>query len=133
MKYLLSDNEGVVEEFSKITPLQNILNQSIDYWSRGTGDVGVEISNNERLIFFRITQGFFIMYHPEYLSPKTNSDDLEIYTHYIGGQKFLIPSTCICSKEQTLEILENFIDKGTLKDSYNWVDFYSELGDFQEF
>ena len=126
--YTLIDNLGNEIVYEHISELETFLSQSFAYWEKGTGDSAIEIQKGERIVFFKIEQGFFLMQHPDYLVPLSifaEKDERVMLSHYVGGQEFLFPKTVIYSKEVAITILKNYIEQGELDKAYNWVDICS--------
>lgn len=131
MKYIYSNNLGEEFIYENSEDLRAVLEKSYEYWQEGTGDTSIHINDNERLIFFKIEQGVFIMQHPDYLAPKINNDPVIVYEHFIGGQEFIIPSTCLCDEDQAFDILNSYIENEELPSTYTWIDFYDEIEGFE--
>ena len=126
MQYTYSNTLGEEITFQDIQKLKNILERPYDYWLEGTGETAIHINDNERMIFFKIKEGVFIMQHPDYLAPKTNHREVIMYTHYVGGQEMYVPSTCISNETQAFDILCHYIQNGKLPDEFLWIDFFEE-------
>lgn len=126
MKYLLSNTSATTLEFTTIAQLSEYLDKSHEYWLGGSGASSIEINNDERLIFFKTISGFVILYHPNYEVPliDTNKKIPEYKEHYIGGDKFEYPDTCLCNKATALRIFELYITTGKLSNEFDWVDIY---------
>lgn len=124
--YKLIDNKGNENEYSDLTNLDNFLEQSFEYWKIGTGDSAIQIKDDERIIFFKVEEGFFIMQHPDYLISTTNQEVNAnlISTHYIGGEEFKFPKDATYDVATTFKILKYYIENGTLDESFNWIDLY---------
>lgn len=127
--YKLIDNKGNENEYSDLTNLDNFLEQSFEYWKIGTGDSAIQIKDDERIIFFKVEEGFFIMQHPDYLISTTNQEVNAnlISTHYIGGEEFKFPKDATHDVATTFKILKYYIENGTLDESFNWIDLYSVI------
>lgn len=128
MNYILSNNLSEEIKLKEMESLKEFLSQPADYWLEGTGDTAIKIKDNEQLVFFKIIDKFFIMFHPDYLAPKTNAKKMEVFSHFVGGEEMQVPSTCLCSESEAFKILENYIQGKGLLNTLPWIDFYEELG-----
>jgi len=124
MKYTIIDNLGEEKKCTSIKELQVFLQQSYTYWLEGSGDSAIKINQQERLIFFKLKEGVFIMQHPDYLAPIIKKNAIGNIVHYVGGQKMNIYKIYICEYEIALEILLNYITKRNLSNKYEWCDIY---------
>jgi hypothetical protein len=124
MKYVFADNSGIETTQVNLNIIQEILKQPVDYWKEGAGDCAVQVADDERLIFFKLKEGVFIMQHPDYLVPVTqkNKQALPLH-HYVGGELFMVPSTSLCTSKQAYEIIRFYIETGgRLSDRYSWAE-----------
>lgn len=124
INYTLTNNLGEEKECTSIENLRSFLNKPYTYWQEGTGDSAIYTCEKERIIFFKLKEGIFIMQHPDYLAPIISKTVAESVIHYIGGQEISIPKKCLCSKKVAFQILSNYINKGILSNTYEWRDMY---------
>lgn len=127
MNYIFSDTDGTETESADFSLVENLINSnSFEYWTKGSGDTAIQVKDSERLIFFQMKEGYFVIQNPDYLSPliKKNSN-IKTLVHYMGGEPFKLPDSCICTKEQLLDILQAYIQIGELSAHYEWTDIYS--------
>jgi hypothetical protein len=127
MKYTYSNNLGEEITIENNDILEDILNKPYQDWTEGSGDSAIYCNNEQRLIFFKIKEGIFIMQHPDYLAPKINNNSVEIFKHYVGGQEMLVPSTNLCDKQTALKIIKYYIEENKLSEEFVWVDYFGEL------
>lgn len=126
--YTIIDNLGNEEQHENLADLEKFLAQPYEYWKGGTGDSAVQIREEERLIFFKVAQGIFIMQHPDYLIPikeQNKNLDLVVLMHYVGGEEFKFPEIVVYNEETAFKILKCYIENGSLDNSFRWVDLYS--------
>lgn len=126
--YTYSNNLGEEFTFENLSDLEEILKKPYQNWKEGSGDSSIDIGSDERLIFFKLEQGIFIMYMPDYISPKINADNsIEIFSHYVGGEEMKISNINLCDEPTALNIFKVFIEEnGKLNDDFEWVDYYQE-------
>lgn len=122
MNYTLSDVEGRETVLTSTNELYEFIKQPFDYWLAGSGDSSVHIKPGERLVFFKLKEGVFIMQHPDYLSPVIAKDrTAKPLVHYVGGEAFEVPDICICSVQKAFAIIKYYIQTGgKLNPSYTW-------------
>lgn len=122
MKYTLSDIDGRETEQSGIHELHEFIKQPFDYWLEGSGDSSVHVKPEERLVFFKLKQGIFIMQHPDYLAPVIIKDrPAKRLVHYVSGEPFEVPDICICDTQKAFEIIRYYIQSGGKMDpAYTW-------------
>ncbi|WP_298901166.1 hypothetical protein [uncultured Psychroserpens sp.] len=126
MTYTYTNNFGEEAKFSDLNHLQDVLNKPYHSWEEGSGDSAIHIDDQQRLIFFKIKEGIFIMQHPDYLSPTINNDPISMHKHYVGGQEMSISSANLCHKTIAYQILKDFIETGQLCDDYEWAEITTE-------
>ena len=124
MKYILTDNSGKEKKLTTIEELHSFLNKPYTYWQEGSGDSAIYICEEERIIFFKLKEGIFIMQHPDYIAPIISKIAAGNIIHYVGGQEIKIPKKCLCNEKIAFQILSNYISKGTLLTTYQWCDIY---------
>jgi hypothetical protein len=128
MKYTIINNQSLEVECDKFSELENFLSQSYEYWNSGSGDSAIQINNDERLIFFKIKDGVFIMQSPDYLVPiakninKNQKSDTLI--HYVGGEKFKFPKSIVYDFNVALKILKSYIEHQKSNSNIQWIDMY---------
>lgn len=125
------DIENLTEDYLKDV----IFNYSQDYWEKGSGDSGIEVSeySNRIIFFYKEEYGFFIMLHPDYYVPYNINVPIETVNHRIGGELFQVPSCSFVSREEAYNIISNFIKNGDVLEKYNWVDMYEIPFEYDDF
>src|SRR5688572_27854151 len=98
MDYIYSDIDGVETKHADLNFIEEILEKPFEHWLSGTGDSAIQVKPTERLIFFKLQDGIFIMQHPEYLAPliKPGAFPASAITHHVGGEPMNIPGACLC-------------------------------------
>ena len=124
MKFTFIDPEGEDKSFSDVESLKVILNLDYKLWKGGPGDASIIVINNEQLILIKLEEGFFILFHPDYLSPEIDNNSPETIGHHIGGEEVRISKRLICNFDQAYEIIAHYILKKELHDEYNWEDSF---------
>jgi hypothetical protein len=124
MKYTFSNVNGEQSEQIDMDFVKSILELPESYWLEGGGDCSINVNEEERLIFFKLKEGVFIMQHPDYLSPKIESKAPTYLSHYIGGEEMQVPDICLCDKETAFEIIKSYITNQKLTEDYEWVDIF---------
>lgn len=126
MAYILTDVSGDEHTLSNTSAIEAYLQKPADYWRSGTGECTISLSTQERLIFFKVPEGIFIIQHPDYLVPRYHNSTQKSVTlqHYLGGEFFLFSQAALHSEQQAFEILSSFINSGKLEDRFNWTDLY---------
>lgn len=126
-RYKYIDTEGNL--------IENLTRYIVDYelsreyteWLKGSGDSCIE-GNIPELIIVKLEDGIFIMAMDDYSSPLINEEFIDVQIeHYIGGEPFKIPKSCLCDKETAIDIITYYIENsGQLPPSYNWIDVVAE-------
>ena len=122
MKYTLSDIDGNETILKSTVELHEFIEQPFDYWLAGSGDTSIQIKPNEKLVFFKLKQGVFIMQHPDYLAPVIIKDgNARPLLHYVGGEPFELPDICLCNTQKAFEVINYYIQSGgKLDPTYTW-------------
>lgn len=131
MNYTYSDVDGNETIHPDIGFVKEVLQRPYSYWLQNGGDSAIQVSSKERLIFFKLEQGVFIMQHPDYLSPViTLNKKAEAVVHYVGGEPMVVPDICLCDEATSFEIIGHYIlSNGLLTPSYQWTDIYELIED----
>ncbi|KAF0802960.1 hypothetical protein A6D6_03869 [Alcanivorax xiamenensis] len=126
MTYRLIDHNGNDVSLPDLETLRTFLSQPPAYWRSGSGDSAVLLSDSERLLFFKLTGGIFILQHPDYLVPllAPPSGRSVTLSHAVGGEALLFPESALHSEQQAFEILAACLRSGTLAPRYHWTDLY---------
>jgi hypothetical protein len=128
MKYTFSGIDGLESTHDNSSFVKNFLDMhSYDYWQKGTGSCDIVVKDSERLIFWQMKEGYFVIQNPDYLCPLITKGNPKINTliHHIGGEPFKLPDACICTKDQLLDILTTYISSGELSPKFEWIEMYS--------
>lgn len=122
MHYIFSGNDGIDHEKTDLDFLREVLNYPFTYWMEGAGDSAVYVNARDRLIFFKMPEGVFIMQHPDYIAPVITKDKHPAaLTHYVGGEPFEIPDVCLCDSNTAFKIISHYIQStGELFPGYYW-------------
>lgn len=109
-----------------------IYNYDQNYWSKETtGDSAIVVRENNRdlilVFFYDHPHGFFLYYDVKFvpLIKNTPLKDTVVIKHFIGSEPMLVPAICYRSREESWEIISEFIDNHTKCDKFKWV----QLGD----
>lgn len=123
MKYKYIDTSGYLIENLTEAIINKQLSRNYTDWLKGSGDSCIE-GNIPELIIVKLQEGIFIMTMDDYTAPKINNEYDTIYLeHYIGGEPFKIPKSCLCDKETAINIIMHYINNyGALYSSFKWVD-----------
>jgi hypothetical protein len=128
MKAIFTGPTGLDVENPSTQFIKEILDQDKDFWLKGAGDAGInfEGTNNRLIFFYDEPYGFFIMYHPDYISPIVGDiNNITTVYHNVGGQPMPVPSCCYISKEGAFEIIIHYLhNNGQLLNKYEWKDIY---------
>ena len=109
MKYKYIDTDGnMIENLSKEIIYKELSRDYTD-WLKGSGDSCIE-GNIPELIIVKIQEGIFIMTMNDYSSPIISDgfDNIN-FEHYIGGEPFKIPKSCLCDEETAVNIIIHYI------------------------
>jgi len=134
MNYQFINTDGEDIYCSSIDCIQEVISKPYEHWLSGTGDCAIQVKPEERLIFFKLQQGVFIMQHPDYLAPliKPAALPAKAITHYVGGEPTDVPDVCLCNEETAFDIIKSYIESGGKLDAkYKWVDIYEYI-DYKE-
>lgn len=129
IKYYSPINDNVINPSNKF--LKDIIfNTNSGYWELGSGDSCIEVDGlTERLIFFYDKYGFFVLRHPDYLVKYKDLNNKDTFIHCVGGEATNFPITSCLTREETYNIIINFINKKPF-DEDEWIDLY-EIIDFE--
>jgi hypothetical protein len=133
MKTVFIPPSGKFIENPPLDMLQDwILNGTEAEWSAGSGDAGLEYRDagfvSKLLLILDASYGFFVRYdvqddETEYVI--NNGDPLGAKTTvYPGGEPWALPVAFFNSREQTLTIVEKFVESGQRAAGFAWEDMY---------
>ncbi|MBL7746243.1 MAG: hypothetical protein JNM19_02345 [Chitinophagaceae bacterium] len=134
MEYIYADTDSVETKYTDLNFIKGVLQKPYQYWLSGTGDSAIQVKPEERLIFFKLRQGIFIMQHPDYLAPliKPAARSAKAVTHHVGGEPMDVPDVCLCNEEVAFDIIKSYVESGGKMDAkYRWVDIYEYI-DYKE-
>ena len=131
MRHIFSDNFGNDFEKNDVEYLKELLSQPFSKLSFGSGDFAISTNDQHRLVFFKLIEGIFIMYHPDYLAPKVHMQSFKILKHFVGGQEMEIPSSFLLNNHEAFVILSHYIQTGNLHEKYQWTDFTEDIENYQ--
>lgn len=69
--YTFVGTDGQEQQCTDLAPLKRYLALPSHHWTQNSGDSAIWVQANERLIFFKLTQGVFLLKHPNYASLTT--------------------------------------------------------------
>lgn len=124
MTYFLSNNTGEVLQLNQISELQKFIQQPYQYWKKGAGDSAVYLTEEERIIFFKLEQGVFLLLHPDYIAPIIKADKTDTFEHYVGGEAFNVKEKYLCDEDEAFDILSYYINNGILPEVYQWEEVF---------
>jgi hypothetical protein len=132
MQVILHEPDGNQLQSPDLGYLESlILTEGVDYWEAGSGDICIEYgdpyASSLILIFCNEANGFYLEYIPEkgvydsFISISNSAINNENVTLRVGGEDHKVPLQTILSRENTLDVVKEFIETGAKFHQTKWL------------